>query len=711
MTSLRDVGEFAPEYCSDSTDIAEAFMGPCLEASVQYDRITGYFSSAVFVLVWTGLRRFVIENGGQVRIICSPQVSSADAESIRLGYSTEWESEVAAEIEAEMRVLMESDDLKIATRVLASLISTRRLEIRIARIEAHASEAVKRMFHDKVGVFTDAQGDRVGFRGSMNETFLGLTGNIESIDVWPSWADGRDVARVGAAVERFGRIWRGEVDGIRVTGLPAETVEALEEIAHDVALGEAIELLEKRIEKRRQGKGLVTFGGLDLRSHQRAAIQKWIANGHTGIFQHATGSGKTLTALYCAHVAIEKHMVPIILVPSEGLLRQWSGEVRTRLQVRPVLCGGGNSSWQSESLVRATLDSREPGLVLVVMASAMSPQFLGQIRGRHHRCMVVADEVHRVGSRRLMEALADIQAPMRLGLSATPVRAGDPDGTNFLMSYFGGVVHRYGLAEAVRDGVLVPYFYTPHAVYLTEDEQQAWDAETAEIRRLTAIGREPGAPASIADRLKLQIIRRARISKGASAKIEAARSILDRRAPPYRAGKWLVYCDTQAQLAQVRANLEDSGLRTWEYHSGVSGDREATLETFDTAGGTIVSIRCLDEGIDIPSADSALILASSRNPREFIQRRGRILRRSPGKAVANLEDVLVMPRSLAGDDSADALVLGEVARALEFARTSLSSTAITYLEDLWGKLGRSMSDLVALQDAGFEADGEDDGQD
>ena len=187
--------------------------------------------------------------------------------------------------------------------------------------------------------------------------------------------------------------------------------------------------------------------------------------------------------------------------------------------------------------------------------------------------------------------------------------------------------------------------------------------------------------------------------KKAQAKTPLARSVVTER---YRPGqRWLVYCEDQEHLRDVVHELLDAGLPVTEYHSAMTGNRVATMRNFATNGAVVVSIRCLDEGVDIPDATHALILASSRNPREFIQRRGRILRTAPGKAYAQIHDAIVVPRPPL-ESSGRSMILGELARAAEFANSAFTRAARSELDSAFVDAGGNLDDPDVS--GGFEAD-------
>jgi len=268
-----------------------------------------------------------------------------------------------------------------------------------------------------------------------------------------------------------------------------------------------------------------------------------------------------------------------------------------------------------------------------------------------------------------------------MGLSATPKRFGDPEGTNRLLAYFEGIAHSFTLADAIAAGRLCRYTYHVHPVELTQEEALEWRDMTRDIKRETA--RSPQSETGdlmLSERAKMLLIQRARILKRASAKVPLAVEVLKNYFEPGQ--RWLVYCDDQYQLKEVLSAIRGAGLPCDEYYAEMEGNKEATMAHFSTIGGILVAIKMLDEGVDIPTVDRALILASSRNPREFIQRRGRVLRVAPGKHYAEIHDALVVPPS--GEDEANdiAILKGELARAVQFAKSAANEAVKFWLRKL-----------------------------
>ena len=446
----------------------------------------------------------------------------------------------------------------------------------------------------------------------------------------------------------------------------------------------------------------------DLYDHQKAGLDAWIGAGRRGILEHATGSGKTTTALAAARTNLQIPEPVLILVPSEILLSQWELEIKRQLSdlsPKVLLCGAGHDEWRTDNLLRPWLRRalEEPRIVVAVVNTASSRDFVARVRGTR-RLLLIADEVHRLGSPTFGQVLG-IDATARLGLSATVIRAGDARGTAEVLEYFGGVVHSYRLADAIRDRLLTPYVYSPHAVELNAAEEAAWIAMTERVRRRFARAAAGGTAddALADDGVKMLLIQRARIAKSATGKVALARQVLKEQFT--RGDQWLVYCDDRA-LKEVREGLRTDAIESVEYHSAMEGDQRASLREFDVNGGVVVAIHCLDEGVDIPSASHALILASSRNPREFIQRRGRVLRLHRNKPLAHVHDALVIPsgQSGASDELFSGMIWGELARAAEFARTASNQDAATRLERICIELGL---DVERLADLGFEDDVQD----
>jgi superfamily II DNA or RNA helicase len=694
------------DYRKGRDDIARDFYLPCMRAAGEYDRAVGFFNSAIYVIAWPSLKDFVVRKG-KMRLICSPVLPARDIDAIEAGYSERFEEDNGEKLRDDIRYMLATPYLYKPTAVLATLVALEVVDVRIAFMKKTPRH--ERLFHDKLGLFRDGFGNAVAFKGSMNETWAGLSadGNLESVDVFLSWEHSREANRVKEHEVYFDALWDNqcEHEGLTVRKFPEIARSELVSAADAKGWPDLVEEICREIEAAEKFEAGQTGSGKTMRPHQGAALQGWEAQGRRGILEHATGSGKTFTAICAMRDALGRREVPVIVVPSELLLDQWHRELTENLpDVNPQIlrCGAGHTMWREDGLIgpwtRAGSDT--PRIVLSTMQTAAMSEFRSAIRQGSH-VFLVADEVHRVGSPNHLQILALDTGP-RMGLSATPRRAGDPDGTARILDYFNGIVPPpFTLQDAIESGALTPYFYHVHTVALTDTEQERWDEITKRIRRLSAMNASAKEPDQ--DQVKKLLIERARLLKQAQGKASVATAIM---AANYRRGeRWIVYCDDLAQLAAVRAQLARQGLESTEYHSAMTGDKEQTIRLFEVNGGIVVSIRCLDEGVDIPSVTHALILASSKNPREYIQRRGRVLRRADGKSVAHIHDVLVLPSAVEtpdeGEDPRLNILGGEITRSLELGRSALNPAAITDLERIALRFSK---DYKALLNTGYEDD-------
>lgn len=177
--------EFKGSYNRIDDDIAGDFYIPCMMNSISYDRISGFFGSTIYVIAWKALKAF-LSNAGTMRIICSPIISPEDVAAMEEGNAAQNDDLLAQALERELEEITQDENLDLPSRLLSCLIANGTIKIKIAVVNKNGHPNIKALFHDKIGIFYDAEGNRVGFRGSFNETFKGLSndGNIESTDVF-----------------------------------------------------------------------------------------------------------------------------------------------------------------------------------------------------------------------------------------------------------------------------------------------------------------------------------------------------------------------------------------------------------------------------------------------------------------------------------------------------------------------------------------------
>ncbi|MDK7584536.1 DEAD/DEAH box helicase family protein [Alcaligenes faecalis subsp. phenolicus] len=680
----------ADQYHTGEKDLVADFYRPCLLNSCEYRRAVGYFRSSVYLVVGPATVEFA-RRGGKIFLVCSPELEEADVDSIVEGYEARQER-VAKALSDEIEGLLAQNDTSYRLRVLSTLVASGSLDMRLA-LRPHAQG----LYHEKIGIFRDSSGHAVSFLGSANETWNGwhFAGNYEAIEVFRSWMGQGEADRVTRHEAYFERLWNGLVPGVDIIEFP----DAAKRKLLSNALGSSEEIDFERL-----GEQSSPSRRRSPLPHQSAALSAWRAMGRRGILEHATGSGKTFTAILAIKEHLDSGGPVLVLVPSRLLLEQWASELREEIpEAALIVAGAGHTKWRQPGRLRAMT---APGsfalkrIVLTTMQTAATENFRRAVKGGSH-LMMVADEVHQSGSLHHSK-IYGIDTGSRLGLSATPKRYGDPDGTEKMFGYFGPVVPPpFTLNDAIRSARLVEYEYFPHVIHLTSDEAEDWKRLTHLIVRELARTSEDGQ-LFLSDRAKMLLIRRSRIAKKASAKIGLAAEVLANEYEPGQ--RWLVYCEDVDHLQQTIEAIREKGLHPIEYYTGMEGDRVAALEWFRSFGGILVSIKCLDEGVDIPTVDHALILASSQNPRQFIQRRGRVLRTAPGKTLAVIHDALVVPLSLDEEPEQLALLKSELARAIEFADSAVNRTAGAEIRGVAASLG---FDPDVLKDEGIEEEVEE----
>lgn len=660
------------EYRSMKDNPVGAFYKKSLRQASVYRRAVGYFRSTVFLVVGPAIIEFA-RRGGKIRLICSPDLHREDLEQIAIGYANRGAS-LEDTLIAQFEALLADQKTAFGARTLATLIAVGSLEIKLAERRDR-----KGIYHEKIGLFSDPLGNHVSFKGSANETWSGWhdQGNFESIEVFCSWRGGIEAQRVEKHARHFESLWSQSDPDVEVCSVPPTVLEFMERYAVKELDELAADAMKRKSAKREP---------LD---HQITAIDGWIAQNRRGIMEHATGSGKTFTAITAIKDHVSAGKPTIILVPSRLLLEQWAKEIADEIpDAALLLAGGGHNRWRgSTRLTSMTSSDTDLGarITVAIMRTAAGDEFRSLISQGEH-LLVVADEVHQIGSPDNSKFLL-VDAGSRLGLSATPQRYGDPDGTARLFTYFGAVVPPpITLADAVASGRLVPYEYHPHPVHLSATEADDWRAQTAAIKREVARSRaDENGKKQFSTRAKMLLIQRSRIAKKAVAKLRLAGDVVQSE---FESGQsWLVYCEDGGQLADVIIDLRQRGFSPIEYHSGMIGDRDATMDWFRAYGGILVSIRCLDEGVDIPAVSHALILASSQNPRQFIQRRGRVLRMAPGKSLAVIHDAIVVPVDADDEKEQMGLLVAELARSVEFADHAVNRMAAAELRRVAIEMG------------------------
>jgi len=648
--SLRDL-PLKNAYDSDIDDILADFYAPALSVSTQYNRLTGFFSSTSLSVAAKGISG-LIRNGGNIRLITGAMFQEQDIIAIKAAIDTPekiLEQSMLRELDR-----MEDEFVKDHVSALGWMIAKGNLKMKIALvldndgIPLTSLEVNKEgIFHQKVGILEDIDGNKLSFSGSDNESAKGWHSNIEEFKVFRNWIE-PEKAYFEADQQKFEKFWYGKARRTRVVDLP----KAIEQKFIKIAPSSIEDLdLEKWV---RKGK---TFASVGLRDYQKKAVQNWFENDKKGIFEMATGTGKTFTALSCLDqlAKTESKLVTIISSPYMHLSEQWLKEAtKFGIEGTKLVADSSQSKWK-DKLVDALLDV-ENGVnqkltIFTTHTTFSSNDFITIIQDSKQRIpnqklLLIVDEVHGIGAlQRRMGLINDYD--FRLGLSATPNRWFDDKGTEKIFDYFGDVIFEFSLKAAIDTGYLTRYVYKPHFTFLTEEELERYEAETRKISKAYYCSKNEDEKDEI---YTLLLIKRQKIIRNASNKIDVLAKILDNIQPIRHC---LIYCSPQ-QIRQVQDLLnaknviqhkftEKEGTRAEDRFGGKS-ERDYLIEQFSSGVfHALVSMKCLDEGVDVPPARIAIILDNSGNPREYIQRRGRVLRKYPGKRQAVIHDIIVEP--------------------------------------------------------------------
>ena len=683
--TLRDL-KLAVSYSSAGGSLVKCFYEPCLSRARLYRRAVGYFTSHGLAHAATGMAA-MLESGGRIQLIASPCLTDDDIASINNGYKSRTEifRDRAASSFDEIHNRLVSNRLG----ALSWLISEGLMDVKLA-IRVDASGRVRRgIFHEKMGIISDEEGHHVAFSGSANETEGGLVENFETIDVYWSWDDPQ--TRVQEKIDRFEALWDNKTKGLVVdpfTDVAQEVLRPYKPRSRPIAGVEDVgddygaELpVEKKLPR--------VPPDVTLRDYQEEIIRNWFRANGQGVFRMATGTGKTITALAAVTKLKDKFPLKalIVAVPYRHLVDQWAEECR-KFNLDPICAYETRTTWEPRLVNELyQLGTGQEGLLVVLVTNATfgKDSFQSKLRDFPAETMFIADEVHNMGAAHLRSALPE-RVPFRLGLSATPERWFDDYGTKTLFDYFGPPVEpELTLKDAIDKGVLVPYRYHPVLVELTDVEHDQYVELSAKIGRAMGANNGAGEPEDN-PALEALLIKRARLLASASNKLQALKDIMQGR---LRDKFMLVYCGdgrvsddktSEPEARQIEAVTSLLGRElgitasTYTAETPVEERRRLVKKLGSGQVQALIAIRCLDEGVDIPPVRTAFILASSTNPRQFIQRRGRVLRRSPGKDSAEIFDFIVTPpNDIVDTDVERRMLRRELVRFAEFADLAMNA--------------------------------------
>lgn len=531
-----------PEYRSFQDDIVNDFYVPVLKEAVSYKRAVGYFSSSALIEITKGLKG-LINNNGKIKIIASPQLSRKDIEDIEEGYKTR-EEVITNRILMGLDFSTEHIYQKKRLNLLAHLIAKNTLDIKIAFIENQHGIGI---YHEKIGIIEDSEKNKIVFTGSLNETQSALSYNYESFDVFCSWEN--DQKRVEAKEIAFDNLWDNLIPQVKTIEFPEIAKEKFEQYIFeepDFSVDEKEGLLmvsDKHGEYEVELNGPKTPDSINLREYQNEAINNWRENEYRGIFDMATGTGKTITGLAAATYLFgnnNKRLAIVIVCPYQHLVDQWVEDIEL-FNMTPIIGYSTSKHKGWRDTLKTNIDAFNFELTnhfcfVTTNATFSTERIQNRLKRIKSDLLLIVDEAHNFGARHYARSLLE-NANYRLALSATINRHNDEEGTALLYKYFGNKCIEYTLEDAIENNMLTPYEYYPIPVYLNDEEQEQYKHLTAEISK--RIVKNADGKVSFKNSAKHFLIQRARLIAGVNNKLDALKMEVEKRK---NEDNILVYC-------------------------------------------------------------------------------------------------------------------------------------------------------------------------
>lgn len=709
---LSDV-HFKHSYTSGYDEPKDFFTEALIE-SCNFDLGLGFFSSSGIRSLSYGFALF-IANGGKMRVVMNHILSKEDKEVIENGQKhliEDFEDNILCDIKKLIETLSKEDEQFF--RCLSYLISVDRIKF-LATVSTKGG-----LGHDKYGIFKDEKGNKVAFIGSANFSQSALELNGETITVFSSPNDDNRIAEyqtlfdqswendtphlIHIPIEHVKTFIREKFPEAPLTNLIEEGINLRESIGMDNDVPQKYyKPISKRIlDKIELKEQEPRFPFPEERKIQIDAYNAWIGNGKKGMFAMATGSGKTVTALNCIRKQYKEngYYKAIIVVPTQSLAIQWEHEAKS-FNFQNIVSTHSDKDWKdvlSRYITRSLLDSTKSIILITTYATFNRndiQSFLKKVRGAE-TFIYVADEAHNIGSQNSLKHLPEM-INWRIGLSATPERIYDDLGTEKLYEFFDSkppkYTYRYTMKQAIEEGILCHYDYYPIFIELTSSEMEEYERISDQLRKY--IDADTGKYKPNAERL---LLKRKRIIHKAENKKIAISDLLEELKQKQKLDYTFVFVpegyepdysiNDSYNIDQDDIHIIDEYAQMFKehgysYHKYISGldDAPSILQNF--ADGDIqilLSMKCLDEGVDIPRAEHAIFCSSTGNPRQFVQRRGRVLRKCKGKEKARIWDLIVTPPNILDESNKIErnLFFNEVKRIVNFAALADNQIDILY---------------------------------
>lgn len=703
------------DYKTGSENEPLQFYLDGLANSNEFSLLLGYFSSSAINLLSVGFATF-ISKGGKMKMVINHLLSAKDKEAISRVEENPNEIKVfdLTDIVSLGRVLDDYDTHFF--ECLAYLIAEKRIEIKVIK-----PKTGKGIAHYKSGVFSDGQ-DSVGYKASCNFTYYGLSENIEELEAFLSWENGRSNKLIKRQLKLIDDYFTEKDEDVEY--IPVSEIEvALKDRFGKKDINELIVQEEQLLKKKMslisnpKLKKTITklFSEIEIirrtprfpysegpREYQINAYNSWVANNYKGMFAMATGTGKTITSLNCLLNEYKRTGIyrAIITVPTTALVEQWKKEC-AKFNFKNVITVSSKENWDNNlaffNTASKLIDTSY--IVIVTYASLPRPKFQSYFTQLPKDTILIADETHNLGSQGLLRLLPNIHLEKRIGLSATPHRKFDETGNQAIQEFFDDeppYIVSYSMEEALNVGWLCKYTYHPHIVKLTDPEMKKYKELSLQLLRMGLFDKNTGAFRSTPE-IEKKLLERKRIIHKAANKLETFKAILrsefDKREnlkytliyvpegveANYEDTDYSVETDEENRLINeyTRAVSQTDDSVMVKQFTANSTNREEILKNFEQSKiHVLTSMKCLDEGVDVPRSELAIFCASTGNPRQFIQRRGRVLRLHKDKIHATIHDLVVVPE--VSDESTfemeKGLVKKELERVVDFANLAMNKT-------------------------------------
>jgi superfamily II DNA or RNA helicase len=674
--SLKNI-KYKKNYESNTVDSNPLidFYIPVLKTSIQYDRIASYYSSSSLVAIANGISGF-LKNGGKIRLIINVVLDKKDYDAINDGLDNPLEI-------LESKIVKDINNIKVDIyenrwKVLSWMIAENKLLIKVGVVQ-------KNIEHSKLAIFHDQYGNTVSALGSTNESASGWIQQSNLFAAFNNWTPGVK-GYVNEHINIFNKMWKGEGSKTKIYDFPQAAKDGLIKICgqeRNFDIKKLIDDLEKEeVEKKNiESEDQKSEKRRSLYYYQKKALVKWKQSNFVGLFQMATGSGKTFTAIkgisyLTKHLDKTTGLLTIIVCPYKHLVEQWRDELSIE-NVEQNAIYGGNPNWKEE-LKRITqnleLGFTNESVIVTTYNTYSNNIFLDTINGGDYKILLIADEVHNAGALHARVGLSENYF-YRLGLSATPARYYDDYGTYFIEQYFdviNKVTFSFSLRDAMDKGILCGYYYYLRKVSLTDIEMSEYESYNQKIAILMNKDDEQSK-----DKLSRIFIDRSKVLINAEDKYDSLIELLD-ELEPEGMEHTLIYCSPQ-QINRVCNILVRRGIIYHKFTMKESiKERKELIRLFkDGKYKVLVAMKCLDEGVDIPIVKRAIIMASSGNSREYIQRRGRVLRTHPLKEYAEVYDFVII-REIDSEVKRieKKLIQKQFHRIINFANTAMNKNTV-----------------------------------